>query len=98
MGITATGGVSILVERVGGDDARPLLAFIIDDSGPGVPEEARERIFERFYSLRHHSARRKGTGLGLTLVKEAAELHGGSISLDAADGGGTVARFTLPLA
>lgn len=69
----------------------------IRDHGDGIPDYARERIFERFYSLRHHTARRKGTGLGLTLVKEAAELHGGSISLDPAEGGGTVARFTLPL-
>ncbi len=74
------------------------MELAIRDHGEGIPDYARERIFERFYSLRHHSARRKGTGLGLTLVKEAAELHGGSISLDAADGGGTVARFTLPLA
>jgi two-component system sensor histidine kinase CreC len=70
----------------------------IRDHGPGIPDYAREKIFERFYSLRHLSAKRKGTGLGLTLVKEAAELHGGSISLDAADGDGTVARLVLPIA
>ena len=69
----------------------------IRDHGSGVPDYAREKIFERFYSLRHLSAMRKGTGLGLTLVKEAAELHGGSIALDPASGGGTVARFSLPL-
>ncbi|MEO7100526.1 MAG: two-component system sensor histidine kinase CreC [Luteolibacter sp.] len=70
----------------------------IRDHGPGVPEYAREKIFERFYSLRHHSAGRKGTGLGLTLVKETAELHGGSITLEPADGCGTVAKLTLPVA
>ncbi|MES2438131.1 MAG: two-component system sensor histidine kinase CreC [Verrucomicrobiota bacterium] len=70
----------------------------IRDHGDGIPDYAREKIFDRFYSLRHHSAKRKGTGLGLTLVREAAELHGGTIVLDPASGGGTLARLTLPLA
>lgn len=73
------------------------VALSIRDSGPGIPEYAREKIFDRFYSLRHHSIGRKGTGLGLTLVKEAAELHGGSIALEPAEEGGTVAVLTLAL-
>ena len=70
----------------------------IRDHGEGIPDYAREKVFERFYSLRHPGSGRKGTGLGLTLVREAAELHGGSITLDPADGGGTVAGLLLPLA
>ena len=70
----------------------------IRDYGPGIPEYAKEKVFERFYSLRHHASKRKGTGLGLTLVREAAGLHGGSISLDSAGGGGTLAKLVLPLA
>ena len=69
----------------------------IRDHGPGIPDYAREKIFDRFYSLRYHSIGRKGTGLGLTLVKEAAELHGGTITLDPAEGGGTVAILTLAI-
>ena len=69
----------------------------IRDHGAGIPEYAREKVFDRFYSLRHHGAGRKGTGLGLTLVKEAAELHGGTITLAPADGGGTLATLVLPL-
>ena len=72
------------------------LHLTIRDHGEGIPEYAREKVFERFYSLRHHSVGRKGTGLGLTLVKETAELHGGSITLLPADGGGTVATLELP--
>ncbi len=53
----------------------------IQDHGPGIPDYAREKIFERFFSLRHLKAGRKGTGLGLTLVKEAIELHQGKITL-----------------
>jgi len=69
----------------------------ISDRGPGVPDYAAERIFDRFYSLRHHGTGRKGTGLGLTLVRESAELHGGSATLERREGGGTVARIVLPL-
>src|SRR5690606_6547460 len=72
--------------RISWDD--PWVKLEIRDHGPGIPDYAKERIFERFYSLRHHSVGRKGTGLGLTLVKEAAELHGGTIVLEARDGGG----------
>lgn len=68
----------------------------VRDRGPGVPDYAKGKVFERFYSLRHHSIGRKGTGLGLTLVKEAAELHGGGIRLEEADGGGTRAILTFP--
>ena len=70
----------------------------IRDDGPGIPDYARDKVFDRFYSLRHHAAGRKGTGLGLTLVREAAELHGGSITLEPATPGGTLATLSLPLA
>jgi two-component system sensor histidine kinase CreC len=70
----------------------------IEDCGPGIPEYAREKIFDRFYSLRHHSIGRKGTGLGLTLVRETAELHGGKIALENRHPVGTTATLSLPLA
>jgi len=69
----------------------------IDDCGAGIPEFAREKIFDRFYSLRHHTSGRKGSGLGLTLVREAAELHGGSITLEDREPKGTRATLELPL-
>lgn len=89
----AGGSVVVIVESSGGN-----VVLSIRDHGPGIPDYAREKVFERFYSLRHHTSKRKGTGLGLTLVREAAELHGGSISLEPADGGGTLAKLVLPLA
>src|SRR5690606_34105283 len=67
--------VSIAVE---GEQAR---ARIINE-GDGIPEYARERIFQRFYSLPRPQGGRKSTGLGLSFVKEVAELHGGTISID----------------
>ena len=81
---------------LGASDGKAELA--IRDHGAGIPDYAREKVFERFYSLRHHGSGRKGTGLGLTLVREAAELHRGSITLEPAEGGGTIAKLVLPLA
>lgn len=69
----------------------------VDDRGAGVPDYARDRVFERFYSLARPGGER-GSGLGLPFVARVAELHGGDVRLDARDGGGTSARVTLPRA
>ncbi len=80
---TEQGGVSIVVERVGGDDARPRLAFIIEDTGPGVPAEARERIFEEFGHVDATDATRfGGAGLGLAVVRRLAEAMGGTVAVE----------------
>ena len=55
--------------------------ILVFDEGPGVPEYAVDRIFERFYSLPRPSTGQKSTGLGLNFVKEVAELHGGSVEI-----------------
>lgn len=84
-----------VVIRLEADGAAVLT---IDDRGPGIPEFAVEKIFERFFSLRHLTATRKGTGLGLTLVREAAILHHGSVNLENQADGGARARFQIPIA
>lgn len=50
---------------------------VVEDSGPGIPDYAVARVFERFYSLPHPATGRKSSGLGLCFVREAAELHNG---------------------
>jgi len=65
----------------------------VRDRGPGIPADARERVFEPFFTTRAG-----GTGLGLAIVKRLLELHDGAIELKDRDGGGTVAEITLPLA
>ena len=67
----------------------------IDDRGPGVPPDQRERIFEPFYRLPGASERDGGVGLGLALVRSIAERHGGTVRCSGRDGAG--ARFTLRL-
>ena len=66
---TETGGVHISVQRTGGADERPVLRFVVDDTGPGVPVEARRRVFEQFGHVKADDATRHGgTGLGLAVV------------------------------
>ena len=72
------------------------VAFTIEDSGPGVPDYAIERVFERFYSLPRPGTTRKSTGLGLALVREIAHLHGGEVALGNREGGGARATLWVP--
>jgi two-component system sensor histidine kinase CreC len=68
----------------------------VRDQGPGIPDYAGGKVFEKFFSLaRPHSAKRS-TGLGLTFVKEIAELHHGRVALRNAEGGGALATLSLP--
>jgi len=69
----------------------------VTDEGPGIPEYAKERVFERFYSLKRPDSGKKSSGLGLSLVNEVATLHGGSITLTNRPEGGAVAALKLPL-
>ena len=79
--------------RRDGDGVR----FEIADRGPGVPGYARDRVFERFYSLPRPHGGSRSSGLGLPFVAQVAELHGGSAELRERDGGGTIATLLLPL-
>ena len=67
----------------------------VADAGPGIPDYARERVFERFYSLPRGDGRRS-SGLGLPFVREVARLHGGEVALQPREGGGTLAVLRLP--
>ena len=67
------------------------------DAGPGIPDYAAERVFERFYSLPRPDGSRS-SGLGLPFVREVAGLHGGTIAVENGEGGGAVATLRLPLA
>ena len=68
----------------------------IDDEGPGIPEFARSRVFEKFFSLERPDTGRKSTGLGLNFVNEVAALHGGTASVSNLADRGLRARMTLP--
>jgi two-component system sensor histidine kinase CreC len=58
------------------------LTFQVDDSGPGVPAYAKEKIFDKFFSLQRPDSGKKSTGLGLNFVAEVALLHNGAVHLE----------------
>jgi len=80
-----------------GDDEGVLVA--VSDTGEGIPEEDRERIFGKFAQVESRkSGRRMSTGLGLTFCKMAVEAHGGRIWVESKVGEGSTFFFTLPTA
>ncbi|MBK1712897.1 sensor histidine kinase [Rubrivivax gelatinosus] len=89
--------------RYGGEDVHAEVASAGDraevrvaDRGPGVPEAYRERIFEPFFRLPGHAEREGGVGLGLALVRQIAERHGGSVRCTPREGGGSCFTLSLP--
>ncbi|TIP38144.1 MAG: sensor histidine kinase, partial [Mesorhizobium sp.] len=68
----------------------------VSDTGPGIPAEEREHVFERFYRL--PGSAEEGSGLGLAIVREVVENAGGSVTLGDAAGRGLKVEVRLPLA
>jgi signal transduction histidine kinase len=82
------GGIDVRVAAEG-------MSVIIEvaDRGGGIPEPIRARVFDPFFSTKG-----EGTGLGLAITRHIVEAHGGSVTCDPRDGGGTVFRIALPIA
>lgn len=69
----------------------------VSDSGPGIPADAQDKVFERFYRLdKSRSKETGGTGLGLAIVKHAALHHGGTVELQSEEGQGATFTVHLP--
>ncbi|MDP1580218.1 MAG: ATP-binding protein [Candidatus Didemnitutus sp.] len=86
---------SEVVLQASRDDSR--VTFAVEDNGPGVPDYALARVFERFYSLPPPHSERRSTGLGLALVREIAHLHGGDATLENRPSGGARATLWVPV-
>ena len=79
-------------------DAGRVEGWVADD-GPGIPADAGERVFERFYRVdRARSREAGGTGLGLSIVKHIVQSHGGEVRLVSEAGKGAAFYYTLPMA
>lgn len=86
------GSVSVEVK-----DAEDQVILTVSDTGIGIPQEHRERVFERFYRVdKSHSKEVGGTGLGLSIVKHSARLHNAVIDLYSVAEGGTTVTVSFP--
>lgn len=87
-----TGGqVAVTVGRAG-----EKVSIAVRDTGIGIPAEARERVFERFYRVdKGRNRKTGGTGLGLSIVKHITMLYGGTVALESEPGKGTAVTVTL---
>ena len=71
----------------------------VADTGEGIPPEHLPHVFERFYRAdRSRSRATGGAGIGLAVVKQLVEAHGGRVGVESTPGRGTTLRFTLPVA
>jgi signal transduction histidine kinase len=73
----------------------PNVAFSVTDSGPGIPPEVKDKVFDWFES-RSQGSRHRGAGLGLSLVRSFVELHGGKVRVDSVVGKGTTVTCDFP--
>ncbi len=83
-----------IVIRVGESDGRAIVDVI--DRGPGIPQAARDHIFDRFFRADSASADAAGSGLGLSIAKSAVETTSGTLTLEQSDEHGSTFRITLP--
>ncbi|MDX1501756.1 MAG: HAMP domain-containing sensor histidine kinase [Thermoanaerobaculia bacterium] len=73
-----------------------LVALTVEDHGPGIPDDEKPRVFERFFRSRRHERYASGTGLGLAITRSIVERHDGEIRVADAPGGGTLFTVLLP--
>ncbi len=89
------GKVAVSARATGGG----MIEVAVADDGPGIPAEAKERIFERFYRVdKARSREQGGTGLGLAIVKNVVQAHGGDMHVESVPGEGATFCFTVPAA
>lgn len=93
----AGGAVTIRVRPGARSESGRMVDVEVADSGPGIPDAQRERVFERFHQVDASGQRLGGTGIGLSLARELVHLHGGGIRAEVNPGGGTLIRVSLPV-
>jgi signal transduction histidine kinase/CheY-like chemotaxis protein len=96
---TSEGNVHVAIERLEEDSTTVTLRFLVQDSGVGIPEERKAKLFEAFTQADLSTTREYGgTGLGLTISKQLVEMMGGEIGLESAVGVGSTFWFVVTFA
>jgi signal transduction histidine kinase len=93
IGFSPPGETVVLTTERGRDQ----ISFTVEDHGPGIPSEFKDKVFDLFES-RTEGTDHRGAGLGLSIVRSFVELHGGAVRIDSVPGQGTTVVCTFPLA
>ena len=86
------GGTVIIEERLFGQQPHQFAVLTFSDSGPGIPEELRDKVFQPFFTTKD-----EGTGLGLSIASRIVNEHGGRLSVESGSTGGATFVITLPV-
>ena len=91
------GNLSVQTRRLSKSDGDLWAQIEVRDTGPGIPPADLDHIFDPFYTTKHHSEEREGTGLGLTIVHQIVQEHHGYIEVESQPGRGTAFFVNLPI-
>jgi signal transduction histidine kinase/DNA-binding response OmpR family regulator/ligand-binding sensor domain-containing protein len=96
---TAEGGkVTLSCQVNGNSNGHKMVQMFVSDTGVGIPEQELDKVFNRFYQVdSSHTRYGEGTGIGLALSKELAELMGGNLTVQSEEGKGAIFTFSLPI-
>ena len=96
---TARGSVSLGVSAKEGQSDLPIISFVVEDNGIGIPQDKMDRLFKTFSQVDSATNRRYGgSGLGLAICRELVDMMGGTISVESVEGKGTSFTVDIPMA
>ncbi|MCK6499328.1 MAG: ATP-binding protein, partial [Nitrospira sp.] len=97
IGVGHGGTLSVRTRRLAKPTNEPWVQIEVEDSGPGIEPRDLEHIFDPFYTTKHESGEREGTGLGLTIAHQIVQEHGGYFEVTSEVGHGTKFLVSLPV-